>query len=130
MSLNKLTLTGEINKNGEFGFYNISSLKKLCKMNPNSKLIVNVSIEKSKSKNALLAIYNIETIPEIQHAFYQLGDIKSTREINEILTSLCPITKKKTLSELDYDEMVMFLDYVNNFSLENLNVVLTDPRTL
>lgn len=128
--MTQITITGEINQKGIFGFYNISQLERLCKKYPNHKIIGNIQIERSKSKNALLAVYNLETIPMVQKALYQQGDLKNTRQVNEYLLSLCPLTQEKALSELNYDEMLMFMDYVSNYSLEHLNVALVEPRTL
>lgn len=128
--MTQITLTGEINQKGNYGFYNMNQFAALCKKYPNHKIIMKGQIEMSKSKNALLAVYNIETIPMVQKALYKQGDLKNTRQTNEYLLNLCPLTQEKALSELNYDELLMFMDYVNNYSLEHLNVALVEPRTL
>jgi hypothetical protein len=127
---NRLTVTGEINTKGEYGLYNIAQLNDFCKNNAGKKLIITFQAEDKKSKNGLIAYYNAKLIPLWQDIFYKIGDIKNEVEIDVYLRSQCPITRIKSLSELEYDELLMFMDSIKNHTLVEGNQFIEEPRCL
>ena len=128
--MQKLTIIGEINKKGQFGFYNIAQLNDFCVKNPGKKLIVTIQVEDKKSKDVILAYYYAKVIPLYQDEFYKNGDIMNNTQTDTYLRSLCPITQKKSLSDLSYDELVYFMDFLKHHALTEINQFIEEVRCL
>jgi hypothetical protein len=128
--MNRLTITGEVTNKGEYGLYNIAQLNDFCKKHTGKKLIVTFQAEDKNSKNGLIAYYNAKLIPLWQDIFHQNGEIKNTVEVDVYLRSQCPITRLKSLSELEYSELVMFMDAIKNHTLVDGHQFIEDARCL
>lgn len=126
----KLTITGEINKKGIHGFAEIRQLEEFAKLHPNTNTIITFHVEDKKSRNALLAVYNIKLLPEWQEELHNRGIIKNTYQTDMMLRKGFPLLLHRSLSDLDYAELIMFMDYVKYRSLEDMNIVVTEPRVL
>lgn len=121
---------GEVTNKGEYGLYNIAQLNDFCRKNTGKKLIVTFQAEDKNSKNGLIAYYNAKLIPLWQDIFHQNGEIKNTVEVDVYLRSQCPITRLKSLSELEYSELVMFMDAIKNHTLVDGHQFIEDARCL
>ena len=128
--MNQLVITGEINSKGEYGLYNIGQLNHFCKSHPDKKLIITFQVEDKKSKTGLIAYYHAKVIPLWQDTFYKLGEIKNSIQVDVYLRSICPLTVNKSLSELDYKELVMFMDEVKHHTLVEANQFIEEPRCI
>jgi protein-tyrosine phosphatase len=127
---NKITITGEINKKGIHGFANIRMFEEFAKKHPNKNTFITIQIEDKKSRNSLLAVYHIQVLPEWQAELHNRGIIKNIRQIDDMIRKGFPLLKNRSLSDLDYAELIMFMDYVKHTSLEEMNIVVTEPRIL
>lgn len=126
----QLTITGEINKKGVHGFAEIRQLEEWAKTHPNSNTFITIQVEDKKSRNALLAVYHIQVLPEWQTELHNRGIIKNIRQVDDMLRKGFPLLHKRSLSDLDYAELIMYMDYVKFRSLEDMNIVVTDARVL
>lgn len=127
---NTITITGSITKKGEHGFYNIDAFKDFCKNHKGYNTTVTFTAEKPNSIKGLLAYYHARVLNEWQYWFYTQGEIKTVAEVDMYLRDDCPLLKQKSLSDLSYDELIMFLEYVKHKSLEEINVFIECPKCL
>jgi hypothetical protein len=127
---NQIIITGAINKKGQHGFYNIGMIEDFAKKHPNKNTIITIQVE-DKGRNGRLANYHAKVLPEWQYELYsQQGIIKTISEVDEFLKSGFPILKHKGLSELSDQELLMFLDYVEFKTLEEINVFIESAHCL
>lgn len=127
---NKIIVTGVTTKKGIFGFNNILAIEDFCRKNPNCSLTITIEANKEKSRKAILSYYHTKILNDWQTELYQNGTIKSKGEVSEMLLRQCPITKDKSLSELSYDELCMFMDRIKEISLLEMGIVIEDVRNL
>ena len=125
----QFTVTGEIDENGDLGIYNMNQLKDLCRKNKNKRLIVTFQIEEKGSKNAMLKYYYAKVVPEWKQEILKMGMVMTNKEVDNYIRTLSPITESKSLSELNKEEMMHYLDHVRKESL-GINLVIEEPRCL
>jgi hypothetical protein len=127
---NKIIITGVINKKGQHGFYNIGMFEDFAKKHPNKNTIITVTAE-DKGRNSRLAYYHGKLIPEWQWFLYkERGEIKSIKEVDAFLKEGFPLLKYKGLSDLTDLELIMFMDYAEFRSLEEINVFIENAHVL
>jgi len=128
--MNNLTITGQINKKGQYGIFNENQLDDFCKKHPEKNLIITFQVEEKKSLKGLIAYYNAKTIPSWVNGFFNLGIIKNEIEVDVYLRSRCEMTRKKSLSELTYKEMVLFHDFIKDVTLKDIHCFIEESRVL
>lgn len=127
---NQIIITGEINKKGIHGFANIRMFEEFAKKHPNTNTFITIQIEDKKNRSALLAVYHIKVLPEWQEELHNRGIIKNMRQVDDMIRKGFPLLHSRSLSDLDYAELIMFMDYVKHTSLEEMNIVIPEPRVL
>lgn len=127
----EITITGHTDQNGKPGYYQQNMLNDFCKKHPNERLIITFRAEKKKTKNALLSYYYAAIIPAWHKALSDQGTFKSKEQVDNELRQLFPLTKNgESLSALSYEHLLLFIETVRLYALEDINVVFQDPITL
>jgi len=129
--MNKLTAHAIANNKGEIGYYGLAEIEDFGKRNKGKKMLVKFTILDEDLRKRLLAVYFASTIEIWQHELWQQqGEIKNKKQIDEYLRGLCPITQEQELKDLDLDQLCMFLDFLKDYTLININTVIEDWRGL
>lgn len=129
MKRTSLTITGSINKKGQHGFYNINQLEDFAKQFPNMNTIITIQVEE-KGKKGILSYYHAKVLPDWQWELYHAGQIMSIKEVDLLLKKDFPLLQRKSLSDLTYQELLMYIDYVKHRSLEEINIFIESPHVL
>lgn len=125
-----IIITGKTNSKGQYGIHNKGMLDDFCKKNPNKTLIFEISAIGKGTKESLLAAYHGIYLKEWVKGMFSKGTIVTEAKMSQLLQNRSPITTDKTLSELNYDEMLVFMDSVKYWALEDVNIFLEEPRCL
>lgn len=128
----QLTVTGENYKNGEYGMYNINQLKDFLskKENENKKLIITFQTEEKHSTKSMLAYYFAKIVPEWRQELFKQGTVKTIKQTDKYLRGLSPILENRTLSDLNREELIAFIDHIKDISLQDVHLFIEDPRCL
>jgi len=128
--MNELTVTGEINKAGQLGMYQIREIENFAKMNKGKKLLVKYIIQDEDLRKRLISYYFGVVIDIWQTHFHDTGTILSKKQVDVHLRHNCPITHECELSKLELNDLIMFLDYLKEITLEQANRFIENPRLL
>lgn len=126
--MNNLHGNGLINDKGDVGYYGLLEIESFAKLHKGKKFTFKFVILDEDLRKRLLAVYFANTVEIWQHELWQRGEVKNKKQTDEYLRCLCPITQEKELSELNLDELCMFLDFLKDYTLMNINRVIPDWR--
>ena len=128
-TINKLTLPGG-SLGDNYYIYSQDQLSYFLKINKGNKMLITFEVQDDDDRKRQLRYYFAVIIPEWKKALFKKGVIKSNSDVDVYLRSLSPILENISLSDLNFDELVQFLDHVRSVSLQDVNLVLEDPRCI
>lgn len=125
-----IIITGKTNSKGQYAIHNKGMLDDYCRKNPNKTLVFEINAIGKGTKESLLNAYYGIYLPEWVKGMFNAGTIITEPKMDELLRNRSPVTESKTLSQLNYDEMLVFMDSVKLWALEDVNIFLEEPRCL
>lgn len=128
--MTQLTVTGKVDSKGDFGFYNLSELTYFLKEHTDKRIIVTFKVSDEDSRKTIIKYYRAKIIPEWRSRLLDQGTIVSEVEVDNYLKSISPLTEKRSVSELNRDELVAFVDTLKDVSLEDVNLFIEDARNI
>lgn len=128
-TINKLTvLGGSLGDN--YYLYSQDQLSYFIEKNKGRKMLITFEIQDEDDRKRQLRYYFAKIVPEWQKELFNNGVVKSIKDVDFSIRKLSPIIDDRSLSELSYDELIQFLDHVRSVSIEDINLILDDPRTI
>jgi hypothetical protein len=114
--------------NGKIGFMNRNQINDFAKNNPDKTIMV--TFEVIEGKEGLIKYYRGKVLPEWKQELFKVGIIKRIEEIDLYLKSISPIAKGRSLSDLSHEELKVFMDLVQDVSLQDANLFVENWRCL
>lgn len=140
---NEFTITGRIDANGNPLFAGIEQWNEFFSRFPNKTFICEVMILEPYTDDQMIWFYIKTILPRIQERFVEMGEIKNLKEIDIFFREEFPLFQKKGKNELKqlfdferwepihectYKELVLYIEYINKFTAEYLNLLVWQSK--
>lgn len=134
MKADKISESGIITDNGQLRLP-MDRLNAFFAANRGKRVVVRFEAAEPGSTELQLAYYFNYIVPTIQTALWENGDRKTEKQVDLWLRQQCAscyndyggLLEARQISKPDFSD---FIEWLKQFSAENLYVYIEDPRTL
>lgn len=134
MKADKISESGIITDNGQLRLP-MDRLNAFFAANRGKRIVVRFEAAEPGSTELQLAYYFNYIVPTIQTALWENGDRKTEKQVDLWLRQQCAscyndyggLLEARQISKPDFSD---FIEWLKQFSAENLYVYIEDPRTL
>jgi hypothetical protein len=137
---NEFNITGHVSKDGKLFISGLAELNDVLSKHKNAKVVGELRFYENGSTEAMIGYYYGKMLPDIQRAYFELGNQFSIEDTDIELRSNCPmmwfsiwnseLQKKvivlKIIQSLSREQLKAYIAWVQQFASENLRLVLTD----
>lgn len=118
-------IIGKVSKDGKLLISGLNQLNDVLSRHKNAKVVGELRFYDNGSTEAMIGYYYGKILPDVQRAYFELGNQFSIEDTDIELRRSCPLGSKN-VHELGRQQMKDYIAWVQQFASENLNLVLTD----
>ena len=122
---NEFNITGKVSKDGKLLISGMDELNDALSKHKNAKVVGELRFYENGSTEAMIGYYYGKILPDVQRAYFELGNQFSIEDTDLELIRNYPI-RFKTVHELSREQMKAYIAWVQQYASENLNLVLID----
>lgn len=137
---NEFHIVGTVSKDGKLLITGKDEMNDFLSKWKNAKVVGTLRVFKPESTEAMIGYYYGKILPDIQKAYFDLGNRFTIEETDLELRRACPMMRFrmwsdpmkayifvfKTVQQLSREEMKYYIEWIQQFASENLHLVLTD----
>lgn len=122
----RIQVTGRIDKDGQV-LMPVQEIRNRCALFKGRRIVVTIEVLAGDCTENQKAYYFGYVVPTVQDAMRELGERRNSRQVDLMLRTSYPDWTGKSIDQFDRREMSDFLQWVQQYAAENLNVYIDDP---
>lgn len=122
----RIQVTGRIDKDGQV-LMPVQEIRNRCALFKGRRIVVTIEVLAGDCTENQKAYYFGYVVPTVQDAMRELGERRNSRQVDLLLRTSYPDWTGKSIDQFDKREMSDFLQWVQQYAAENLNVYIDDP---
>lgn len=122
----RIQVTGRIDKDGQV-LMPVQEIRNRCALFKGRRIVVTIEVLAGDCTENQKAYYFGYVVPTVQDAMRELGERRNSRQVDLLLRTSYPDWTGKSIDQFDRREMSDFLQWVQQYAAENLNVYIDDP---
>ncbi len=122
----RIQVTGRIDKDGQV-LMPVQEIRNRCAQFKGRRIVVTIEVLAGDCTENQKAYYFGYVVPTVQDAMRELGERRNSRQVDLLLRTSYPEWTGKSIDQFDRREMSDFLQWVQQYAAENLNVYIDDP---
>ncbi len=140
MNTDVFNITGKVSKDGKLLISGLDEMNYVLSKHKNAKVVGELRFYENGSTEAMIGYYYGKMLPDVQRAYFELGNQFSIEDTDLELRRACPAMRFKiwneklatyvymfkTVHELGREQLKSYIAWVQQFTAENLNLILTD----
>ena len=105
----------------------MQEIRNRCALFKGKRIVVTIEVLAGDCTENQKAYYFGYVVPTVQDAMRELGERRNSRQVDLLLRTSYPDWTGKSIDQFDKREMSDFLQWVQQYAAENLNVYIDDP---
>lgn len=122
----RIQVTGRIDNDGQV-LMPVQEIRNRCALFKGKRIVVTIEVLAGDCTENQKAYYFGYVVPTVQDAMRELGERRNSRQVDLLLRTSYPDWTGKSIDQFDKREMSDFLQWVQQYAAENLNVYIDDP---
>lgn len=122
----RIQVTGRIDNDGQV-LMPVQEIRNRCALFKGKRIVVTIEVLAGDCTENQKAYYFGYVVPTVQDAMRELGERRNSRQVDLLLRTSYPDWTGKSIDQFDRREMSDFLQWVQQYAAENLNVYIDDP---
>ncbi len=122
---NEFHIVGKVSKDGKLLISGIDEMNDFLSKWKNAKIVGTFKVFNPGGKEAMIGYYYGKILPDIQRAYFELGNQFSIEDTDLQLRVSCPMGSEN-VHQLSREQLKSYIEWIQQFASENLNLILTD----
>lgn len=137
---NEFNFVGKVSSEGKLLISGKDEMNDFLSKWKNAKVVGMLMFYLPESTEAMIGYYYAKILPDVQKAYFELGNRFSIEETDLELRRECPMMRYrtwndrlatevfmfKTVQRLSREQMKSYIEWIQQFASENLHLILTD----